>query len=68
MENNSLLIENGILPYGFVMTKKNPVYLTVLLVALAMIITFQLTIVLTESYKIADSTQSAVSDFSEQLI
>lgn len=33
------------------MTKKNPVYLTVLLVALAIVITFQTTFILTEGYK-----------------
>ena len=32
------------------MTKKNPIYLTVLLVALAIVLTFQLTMILTEGY------------------
>ena len=37
------------------MTKKNPVYLTVLLVALSIVITFQTTFLLTEGYKSNDA-------------
>lgn len=45
------------MPHGFEMTKKNPVYLTVLLVALSIVITFQTTFLMTEGYKDHDSDQ-----------
>ena len=49
------------------MTKKNPVYLTVLLVALAIVITFQTTFILTEGYK-KDTPADTAGDGSQTQI
>ncbi len=46
------------------MTKKNPVYLTVLLVALAAVLSFQITFLATEGYKPSDSTAQTDSEAS----
>lgn len=44
------------------MTKKNPIYLTVLLVALAVVLTFQITMIATDGYSSLFSSESEQSD------
>ncbi len=50
------------------MTKKNPVYLTVLLVALSIVLTFQITFLATEGYKNDSNTADTQEDISESVI
>ena len=51
------------------MTKKNPVYLTVLLVALAIVLTFQLTVIATDGYsRLFSEEETPAADTSEDAI
>ncbi len=50
------------------MTKKNPVYLTVLLVALSIVLTFQITFLATEGYKDEGKTEQPQQDISKSVI
>ena len=50
------------------MTKKNPVYLTVLLVALAIVLTFQMTMILTDGYSRLASDGNAATDSADTVL